>query len=175
MSTWGSRFYGNPCRECGFNWRLTPSSAAALISAGPDRYAEVLDGEDGTAQHPDLTWPVGAYVVHVADNIWIWAERLWSAAIAGQTRIEPFDPDTLATARGYRRIPLQTALWSLSRAVTAWNEAIEAAVGRELVLEHPERGDLALSDVVLVVAHDVFHHEWDIRRSLSAVERPTTT
>ena len=166
MSTWGARVYGDPCRECGFDWSTTVDAAAASIADVPRRYTVLLDGQDGTARHPDLTWTVKAYVCHVGDNLRIWAERLWSAVAAGQPLVGPYDPDALAVARGYEHSSVPTALWTLAHAVDVWKEALEAATGGEWTLNHPERGPLTLSDIVRSVCHDAMHHEWDIRRSL---------
>ena len=135
----------------------------------------MLDGQDGTAQHPDLTWTVKAYMCHVADNLQIWAERLWSAVAAEQMHIEPYDPDALAAARGYEHMPVPTALWTLSHSVHVWNEVLEVTADRQLVFDHPERGLLTLSDIVQSVAHDAMHHEWDICRSLAAAGQPRTS
>jgi len=41
------------------------------------------------------------------------------------------------------------------------------AQDNDVVLLHPERGDQTAIDVARTNAHDAFHHEWDIRRSLA--------
>ena len=134
----------------------------------PDRYARLLEGRDGATRHPDLTWSVGAYVCHVSDNLRIYAERMWSAAQTEQLRIEAYDQDDLASVRKYEHIPLDTALWTLSREADAWCEAFEAAVGRDATFLHPERGPQTFSELAQTAVHDAVHHEWDIRRSLAA-------
>ena len=174
MSIWGARVYGDPCRECGFDWSMPLDAAASFIDDAPRRYTELLDGQDGAAQHPDLTWTVKAYVCHVADNLRIWAERLWSAVAAEQMHIKPYDPDALAAARGYEHIPAPTALWTLSHAVDAWNESLEVTADSTLAFDHSERGLLSLSDIVESVAHDAMHHEWDICRSLAVAGQSMT-
>ena len=166
MTTWGARFYGDPCRECGYSWSISREEANALIADAPRRYAELLDGADGDVRHPDLTWSVKAYVSHVADNLRTWAERIMSATTAGQTLVRPFDQDDLAEIRGYEHMALETALWSLKHSAGIWADAMAASAGQDFVLTHPERGELSLTEVVLTVAHDTVHHEWDIRRSL---------
>lgn len=170
MNTWGVTVYGNPCRECRFDWSISVEAAAALIPDVPDRYAKLLQGQDGSARHPDLTWSVGAYVCHVGDNLRIFAERMWSAVEAKQVHIEGYDQDDLASVRKYEYIPLNAALWSLSHAADMWYEAYEAAFGREAIFNHSERGPQTLSDIVQPAVHDAKHHEWDIRRSLAVQE-----
>ena len=166
MNTWGVGAYGNPCRECGFDWSISVEAAAAIVAEIPGRYARLLEGQDGSARHPSLSWSVGAYVCHVGDNLRIWAERMWSSVEAEHVEIEAYDQDVLATVRRYESIPLATALWSLYHAVIAWQEALEAAAGREPTFNHPERGLITLLDLVQSNCHDAVHHEWDIRRSL---------
>ena len=167
MNTWGVGVYGNPCSECGFDWSISVDAAAALVANVPDRYTRLLEGQDGCVRHPSLAWSVGAYVCHVADNLRIYAERMWSSLEADQVQIAAYDQDDLASVRGYEYIPLATALWTLSHAVDMWREAFEAMAGREPAFNHPERGLQTLSDLVQSNCHDVLHHEWDIRRSLS--------
>ena len=89
MKTWGAGFYGDPCRECGYSWSISPEEANALIADAPRRYAELLDGADGNARHPALTWSAKAYVCHVADNLRNWAERIVNASSGGTDGAAP--------------------------------------------------------------------------------------
>src|SRR5580692_4540667 len=83
VEAWGARLYGDPCRECRFDWSITPSAAASLVAAIPARYASLLDGQDAARRYPGLDWTAGAYVCHVTDNLRVWAERLAGAALGG--------------------------------------------------------------------------------------------
>ena len=168
MTTWGARNYGDPCRECGFSWSISRKEANALILDAPRRYAELLDGADGNTRHPDLTWSITAYVEHVSDNLRNWAERIVSGVAAGQTTLRPTDADILAATRGYESMPLATALWSVGHSVNIWADAMAASAGQDIMFSHPTRGEQSLTELVLTVAHDTAHHEWDIRRSLGS-------
>ena len=86
----------------------------------------MLVGAIGTERHPDLEWSVSAYVSHVADNLRIWAERLAGIAAGAPPEVGGYDESALARARGYQQIPLQAALWSLSRSVAGWQHAVGA-------------------------------------------------
>lgn len=33
MEAWGAALYGNPCRECGFDWSISPQDAIAWMTA----------------------------------------------------------------------------------------------------------------------------------------------
>lgn len=166
MTMWGAGFYGDPCGECGFAWSISPEDATALILDAPRRFAELLDGADGSVRHPDLTWSVKAYVCHVADNLRGWAERIRSGTASGQTLLRPVDPDDMAAIRGYEHMPLETALWSLKHSASIWADAVAGSGGLHVEFTHPTRGQQSLAELVLTVAHDTAHHEWDIRRSL---------
>jgi hypothetical protein len=157
--------YGDPCLECGISTTLAPEEAIAVVLDLPDSFSEVLEGSSGDERHPDLTWPVSAYVCHVADNLRIWAERLAGVANGAPQEVGTFDERLLAVARNYDRVPLEAGLWSLRRSV-AWHEAVRLAVTADVLLLHPERGELDLADVMRGNAHDSLHHRWDIERSL---------
>jgi DinB family protein len=174
MDRWAGALYGDPCRECGFAFSTGRDESLTFIGGIPDRFSELLADADGTERHPDLSWPVGSYVCHVADNLRIWAERLAGSA-AGTTAVAPYDENLLAQARSYADVPLQSALWSLGRGRGDWQAAV-AAMSREkeIVIVHRERGDMQLEDVARGVAHDAFHHAWDIRRSLEVPSPPST-
>jgi hypothetical protein len=167
VSTWGRSVYGDPCRECGFDWSISRDDATALIIAAPARYADILRGHDGSERHPDLAWSAGAYVCHVTDNLRIWAERLAGFALGATGQVANYDGDLLARARAYEDVPIQASLWSLRRAAHDWTEAFSLAVDRRVVLLHPERGEQSTLDVARNNAHDTHHHEWDVRRSLN--------
>ena len=65
-------------------------------------------------------------------------------------------------------IPLVGSLWSLGRSAIDYQDAVSEESSHDVVLVHPERGDMLLIDVVRANAHDAFHHAWDINRILAA-------
>jgi hypothetical protein len=164
VSDWGRTVYGDPCRECGYEWSLEVSEAVRIVQSIPDRYAELIGGGDGSRHSDELAWSSGAYVCHVTDNLRIWAERLVGAAHGPLRPITPYDADMLARARGYESVRLAGAFWSLRGAVEAWSSAVELATCHHVVLTHPERGRQTVTDVVSNNAHDSYHHAWDIER-----------
>lgn len=165
MDNWGTSHYGNPCRECGYDWTLSMANAVSLVSNLPDSYRELLNGRSGNEQNPGLSWSVAEYVTHVADNLRIWAERLMGVVGGAPHLVGSYDENVLARARNYREISIQAAMWSLTRSVEDWLRAIEASAASGEVLLHPVRGEMTLSDVVHANAHDAIHHQWDIVRT----------
>jgi hypothetical protein len=166
VSDWGRTTYGDPCRECGFSWSLSLEETVSLVRAAPDVFAALVSGADGSERHPDLGWPVVAYICHVADNLRIWAERLAGLAAGDNRPVARYDQDLLAEARRYREISLAGALWSLDRASTDWTRAVLLAEATGVTLVHPDRGAQSLLDVARSNAHDSCHHGWDVRRTL---------
>lgn len=166
MSAWHRSHYGDPCRECGFDWSLSLADALAFADSIPAQFAATLKASDGSEQHPDLAWSTCAYVSHVVDNFRIWAERLAAAGLGSVAPVAPYDSEALSTARAYTQLPLAGALWSLERAVPEWRAAVALAGAANAVLWHPDRGELTLSDVVLGNVHDAVHHLWDVERSV---------
>jgi hypothetical protein len=140
----------------------------SVISELPAAFGELLSGATGSERHPDLSWTVGAYVCHVADNLRIWAERVGGAREGAGPAIGPYDENLLAKARGYEFIPLAASQWSLRHAVADYAEALANVADAGALLVHPERGELTRSDVIHANAHDALHHLWDVRRSLEA-------
>jgi len=165
MNTWSEETYGDPCRECGFSFGISMEAAISTVLGAPERYERLVAGRTGSERHPGLAWPVSGYVCHVADNTRIWAER-YAGAADGTREIATYDENLLATARSYDKVPLAGAMWSLRKAVVDWREAVEQADRGNMVILHPERGELSVLDAVLSNTHDVIHHEWDIQRSL---------
>ena len=168
MEKWGATLYGNPCRDCGFGWDLTPAAAVASVRAMPEAYVERLAEATGSERHPDLTWSTTGYVCHVTDNLRTWSERLAGGYLDQALVVPGYDPDLLAQARNYSEISLAAALWSLRWAVTAWVEAVESALAAQVVLQHATRGPQRAEDVARNNAHDASHHLWDVERTLDS-------
>ena len=166
MNDWGVSVYGNPCRECGYNWTISMADGVPLVASLPFAFSELLEGWSGKELHPSLSWSVSGYVLHVADNLRIWAERLMGVVDGVPLVVGNYDENKLADVRNYENIPIQAALWSLTRSVDDWLSSVESAPSSGVVLVHPVRGELTLSDVVLSNAHDALHHQWDIERTI---------
>ncbi|GEM_PF-6533793 len=138
MSTWGGELYGDPCRDCGYEWSISQSDAVSLVLGLPENYHDLLSGADGRERHRELSWSVAGYVLHVADTLRIWAERLAGIALGAPSTVAGYDENLLAQARAHEAIALEGALWSLDRAVGDWAEAVRLAI-EKLVGARPPR------------------------------------
>jgi hypothetical protein len=160
--------YGDPCRECRFEWSVGPAECGAIVSNAPARFRSLLTGHDGKETHPNLEWSATAYVVHVADVLRIWSDRIAAVALGASDPVVPYDEDRLGDARGYMRLPLPGALWSLDRAVGDWLAAEQLAESAPVSLAHPEQGPLPLDDVRRIMAHEIEHHVADLMLIVSS-------
>jgi hypothetical protein len=167
MNRWGPDTFGNPCRECGFDWSQAHDAANAVVVAAPAVIGALFDGRDGRQRGAGLEWTAAGYVCHVGDSIRVWSERLASVALGDGTLVGEYDQDVLAEARHYDQVGVRGALWSLERAVLDWSAAVELASTTGFTMAHPEVGEMSLHDVVLIRAHDVTHHTRDVERSLA--------
>jgi hypothetical protein len=163
---WWISEYGDPCRECGFEWSQSPESAIAAVEALPNRFDALLDGRTGTELAPGATWSAKAYVFHVADNLRIFAERLEGVFAGAPTTLAAYDQDQLAAARDYEAMSLQSALWSVRTATTSWAAAARESLTRPTTYLHAERGELTAAEITRGPAHDAVHHLWDVRRAV---------
>jgi len=168
---WGPALYGDPCRECGFGWQITPDEAIEIVAGFPGDFSRLLKGTDGSQRHTDLSWSASAYVCHVADNLRIWAERLAGARLSGVLEVPGYDQDLLGQARHYNEVALGAALWSLTNAVEIWQESVRAALASHVVLNHATVGRMTTADVARATAHDGSHHVWDVSRIVDAASR----
>jgi hypothetical protein len=165
---WGRQAFGDPCRECGYRWDTSTSVGVASVAGIGAEFRIALRGSDGDVTHPELSWSAKGYVLHVADNLRIWAERL-EARVAGAAEVvATYDDNSLAIARNYEGMSMESAWVALDHAVAQWLEAVRKGLDARPTLRHPERGLLSIDDVIATNCHDARHHLWDVRRTLAS-------
>lgn len=165
---------GGSCVECGFAWDTPGTAALGLVRDGPRRLGELLDRAGVSAPIAGGPWSSSAYVWHVGDVTRAWSERLHSLGKDPDAAWAGFDPDELARARHYEALPRATAPWALERAV----EALDLSLGSldtDAPFEHPEWGHGTVADALRWLAHEVVHHELDLRRLDRAGNGPVAT
>ena len=77
MELWGAAIFGDPCRECAFDWTQSPEQALAWMEQAAGQCAEATAHAHGSERADG--WSVSEYVSHVGDNLRQWAERLQGA------------------------------------------------------------------------------------------------
>jgi hypothetical protein len=154
------------CAACGYAWDIAYDRAMAEIELGPERYEVLLESAAPASPRSADEWSPSAYVWHVGDVTRAWAERLHSTRFAPGVPWAGFDPDTLAEARSYSRLPAVTSPWALEVATRALFEVL-SGLEPDTAFEHPEWGRGSIGDAVRWVAHEVVHHQIDVSRGLS--------
>jgi hypothetical protein len=159
--------YGDPCRECGFEWSQSAGDAVAAVEGLPERFAGLLAGTSGDEVPAGCTWSAKAYVFHVADNLRVFAERLEGVRAGGPSSLVGYDENELAAARHYEEMALPAALWSVTNAVPLWVGAARTALAAGTWYTHSEYGELSAAEIVRAPAHDAVHHAWDVERAVA--------
>lgn len=157
------------CPECGFSWAMSADAAISLVAAAPQRFHTALSarGEQLIRAPTVLPWAALSYLWHLADVVRISAERLWALSHDPQAPVIAYDPDQLADARHYAQQSTTAGLWALERSTSDWLAAVSTVHAHDQY-HHPEFGQLTVTEVMRMIAHEVEHHAWDIQRCLNA-------
>lgn len=156
------------CAECEFNWHLATADAVSLVTTSPTRIATVFKGSEEATRRPSPeVWSPSAYLWHLIDVLRIGSDRLLTASIDPAAGIPCWDENALAEVRQYDRLSPQVAVVAYEAAALAW-VAVANRVPVDASVEHPVFGTLTAEDIIRRNAHEVQHHELDIRRGLKA-------
>lgn len=150
------------CVACGHPWRPGVAAARAIIGAAPSTYPALLAAGDPYRVPDDLAWHATAYTFHVADLCRAWAERIVGHVGEPDRQLAGFDPDELADARNYLGLSATAAVWQLGHSVDLLL-ATTAGDRSARVFYHDEWGAASFADGLRWLAHEVAHHEEDIR------------
>lgn len=162
VETWGAAHYGNPCRECSFDWSIDANQAIRWVGGLPGRLPVAEEPGVAALRRPSGGWTVGEYVGHIGDNLRQWSERIQCARLSGMVEVESYDQDELVRARQHAALSLEAVLWATGRAAADWVGVVESAVREGVVLHHRLRGVQRASDIARNNCHDAWHHLWDI-------------
>lgn len=164
--------YGYPiCRECGHSFKdVSLETVRSLVEAAPGRYASLIRGRPEARRKPnEKTWSPAGYAWHVSD--WL---RIQSGRVYGVThdsdwapeRWVPLDPDDIDGMFHYDALPTEAGLFALEQSAKFFLAATEG-IDPDYAFEHPQLPmKLKVIDVLGLVAHEIPHHEMDIRRGL---------
>ena len=149
------------CPQCEFAWDLDFDDTLKVIRDAPSQIAGQLDGRDGLATPSDGSWNAVAYVWHLTDLARAWAERWVQISHDPGSELIGFDPDDLADARNYRRLPAAPGLWALRGAVQQLLDAT-GLLSADSEFLHGDWGRGTVTDAMRWLAHEFRHHEMDI-------------
>ena len=156
------------CTECDFAWNVAAREAVSLIANSPERIRSLLEGSERVTQHPaPRVWSPNGYLWHLVDVLRIGAERLLTTSVDPAAGIPCWNENALAEVRQYDSLSPRVGLVVYEAAVAAW-VAIAKQVRLQSSVEHPQFGMLTAEDIIRRNAHEVKHHELDIRKGLKA-------
>jgi hypothetical protein len=149
------------CVVCGFEWTGASADALTAIEAAPALYAVLLDGRDGMASADDGGWNATAYVWHLTDLARSWSERWVQLRSEPGSLLAGWDPDELAAARNYRKLPTVAALWALDRDTAAFVE-LSRSLAHDTEFRHGDWGIGTVGDGLRWLAHEFTHRQLDV-------------
>lgn len=149
------------CPVCGWDWSVDAGDALEAIADAPDRYAELLADRDGMAPAADGGWNATAYLWHLTDLARAWSERWVQVRAMPGSLLAGWDPDELAEARNYRRLPTAAAEWALRDAVSSFVTQSNL-VAPAATFEHGDWGQGTVADGIRWLGHEFVHHQLDV-------------
>jgi hypothetical protein len=156
------------CPECEFDWNVGSGDAVSLVETSPKRIATLFEGsEEATRSPAPEVWSPSAYLWHLVDVLRIGSERLLTASMDPAAGIPCWDENDLAEVRRYDKLSPRVAVVAFGDAVSVW-VAVADRIPMTASVEHPEFGTVTAQDIIRRNAHEVQHHELDIRRGLKA-------
>jgi hypothetical protein len=94
-------------------------------------------------------------------------ERLWTLTLDPEAGVPGWDQEEMARARRYEKLSPKVGIVALRAVASEWVRAATVAP-REATVSHPSLGEITTSASILRNAHEVHHHEADIRSALIA-------
>lgn len=170
--TYGSLVWGDPCPACGYSWATSYDEALELIAGAAPRYGELIRGREEISMlkpAPD-TWSPSGYVWHLSDWFRIQGQRIYMIANDPLYRWVQlgFDPTKLGELFKYDQLPPTAGVWALQKAADLFVEAA-ADADAALVFDPGDGDSWTVGELVVWVAHEVVHHDKDIRDGLEAI------
>ncbi len=166
---YGARVWGDPCPECGYRWSTSYEVALDLIGGTATRYRGLIAGrEEAAMTKPNAeTWSPSGYVWHLSDWFRIQGQRIYTIANDPLYRWVHLrlSPSHLGEMFKYDELPPTAGLWALQKSADLFVEAARDA-DRSLVFDTGEGESWTVGELVVWVAHELVHHDKDIREGL---------
>lgn len=164
------------CRECGFDYDSTSARATpAVFSSFTGELIELLTAyEDRVVRvRPDVaTWSALEYVCHVRDLLLVQRERILLALVEDTPTFTPMYRDRRAENARYQSEAVEDVTEELRMSSNLLIRLLEGLsdeqLSRTCIYIYPEPMDRDLEWVFRHAAHEVVHHEMDVRRVIQA-------
>ena len=154
------------CPQCGFDWTLTEAVALDLVSPAPSLYSRALAGREGARHGAGGSWSPREYLWHVVDVLRHVTENLWMLAVDLDAGFAPWREHDVMAARSPSPMSMRVGLWALAVAAGDWARAACGAPGGVWAWDRDD-GWTDRGHALRWAAHEVVHHENDVRWGLS--------
>ena len=155
------------CSQCGFDWTATADEALERVRNVPGRYASAFAGREGPRYGVDGAWSAREYLWHVVDVLRHGSENLWTLAVDPDAGFPPWREHDVMAARSASPMSVRVGLWALAVAAGEWSRAALEAPS-DVSAWDPENGWVNRLSVLRWGAHEVVHHELDVRWGLNS-------
>jgi hypothetical protein len=153
------------CPQCGFDWTLPDEVAVDIVANVTGRFSRAFAGRDGPRYGLAGTWSPREYLWHVVDGLRHATEDLWMLALDPDAGLTPWRQHDFMVARSAAPMSLRVGLLALAVASGEWLRAAQDAPA-DVSSWHPENGWVYRGWILRWTAHEVIHHELDIRWGL---------
>lgn len=139
-----------------------------MVDGSPARVSSLIEGAKRVTQRPaEGVWSPSEYLWHLVDVLRIGHERLLTIVTDPGGGIPCWDENALAEVRHYGALSPSVGLIAYENAAGEW-VANAKTVPVDASVEHERDGTMTAADIMRRNAHEVRHHELDIRRGLQA-------
>jgi hypothetical protein len=154
------------CPQCGFDFALGEAAALDVVANAPSRFAHAFAGREGPRYGAAGTWSPREYLWHVIDVLRHGTENFWMLALDPDAGLGPWREHDLMAARSASPMSVRVGLWALAVGVGEWNRSAHEAPP-DVSAWHPDQGWVNRGHVLRWTAHELVHHEADIRWGLA--------
>jgi hypothetical protein len=154
------------CPQCGFDWTLTEAVALDVVGAAPSLYSRAFGGREGARYGAGGSWSPREYLWHVVDVLRHGTENLWMLAVDPDAGFAPWREHDVMAARSPSPMSMRVGLWALAVATGEWTRAAYEAPADVWAWDRDE-GWTDRGRVLRWTAHEIVHHEQDVRRGLA--------
>jgi hypothetical protein len=154
------------CPQCGFDWALGDQSALDVVANAPSRYSIAFGRREGARYGAAGTWSPREYLWHLVDVLRHGTENLWMLALDPDAGFTPWRRHDVMSARSPSPMSVRVGLWALAVASGDWTRAVHEAPP-DVSSWHPDEGWVNRGYVLRWSAHEVVHHEMDVRWGLA--------
>jgi len=168
-----------PCSECGFDYGATKASGTAeIFKSRVNVICRLLGSRDEVVlrlRPEPATWSAIEYACHVRDVLLVQRERVLLALVEYKPAFTPMYRDQRAKNGGYQEEAISEVCAELRVSAKLLGKLVQRLsdeqLSRDCIYSFPEPTERDLGWIFRHTAHEMVHHEMDVRRVLQSVDR----